>query len=284
MIGIPLIRIRIRMKSIFVVNAFYLSLASTAENQVRADLIADAETIVPAATIRVGLLLTLPKHAHVYWRNPGDSGLASGVEWNVPQGVTVGDLQWPNPKRFEVEGLEDTNHGYEDQILLYSDVSVPKDAFGTLTLSVRAYWLLCLDDGVCIPEDAELSLVVPIASTKKPSAHIATFDTFAARVPRSSESHDVPLKIQSAKDVGKLTVTTTAPWEFIATSEEDEANFFPDEGVAWRRVGPRANGGSIRAEFRAAKADEAVFTGVLTLLVRNTQTEKYETLFVSIAE
>ncbi len=36
---------------------------------------------------------------HVYWRNPGDSGLPPEVAWTLPAGFSAGPLQWPAPSR-----------------------------------------------------------------------------------------------------------------------------------------------------------------------------------------
>lgn len=261
-----------------------IATAAAAENQVRAELIADAQSIAPGETFRVGVILHLPKRAHIYWRNPGDSGLATGIEWQLPEDMKVSEIQWPNPSRFEVQGLEDVNHGYEDEVLLYSNVTAPEDASGNLILAARAYWLLCLDDGVCIPEDVELTFEVLVAAERKPSDRVAIFDAFAARVPQEIAGHDFPVEIRTNKDNGELTVAATPPWEIIANGGGEEANYFPDAGSAWQRIEPAPGDASAQAVFRTTDADEPVFTGVLTIPMRNSRENKTRTLFVSAVE
>ena len=48
---------------------------------------------------------------HVYWRNPGDSGLATALNWTLPPGVTAGELQWPYPHRSQLGDI--VNYGYD---------------------------------------------------------------------------------------------------------------------------------------------------------------------------
>src|ERR671926_32149 len=42
---------------------------------------------------------------HGYWLNPGDAGLPMQVEWQLPNGFSVGPLRYPVPGRFEIAGL-----------------------------------------------------------------------------------------------------------------------------------------------------------------------------------
>ena len=76
-----------------------LQSAAVVDNpQVRAQLVADAPAGVgPAKAVHVGLLLQHQPHWHTYWINPGDSGLATRLEWTLPPGVTAGETQWPIP-------------------------------------------------------------------------------------------------------------------------------------------------------------------------------------------
>ena len=98
------------VKSIFaLILSLCISVPAIAE-QVKARLVADVETIEPGTPFRLGVLLTIPEHAHIYWRNPGTSGLATGIEWDLPEGFTVGELQWPNPQRFEIEEIDDITY------------------------------------------------------------------------------------------------------------------------------------------------------------------------------
>src|SRR5688500_219418 len=84
------------------------ALATSAEagkqEHVKAQLLADVSAAKPGATFTLGVLLTLDPHWHVYWTNPGDSGRATSVKFQAPAGVTVGELRYPVPIRFDQPG------------------------------------------------------------------------------------------------------------------------------------------------------------------------------------
>ncbi len=69
-------------------------------DQVRAELIAHApEGVVPGKPVMLGLKIEHQPEWHTYWRNPGDSGLPTTLEWSLPAGVMAGDIAWPAPKK-----------------------------------------------------------------------------------------------------------------------------------------------------------------------------------------
>src|SRR5581483_10707156 len=80
------------------------------------ELISAVESIQPNSTFQVGLLFHLEPGWHIYWKNPGDSGQRPRLKWDLPEGLTVGEIEWPTPKRLPVGPLLD--YGYEGQVLL----------------------------------------------------------------------------------------------------------------------------------------------------------------------
>ena len=46
----------------------------------RAELIAERTALEPGQTVTVALRLQLEEHWHVYWKNPGDSGMANTMQ------------------------------------------------------------------------------------------------------------------------------------------------------------------------------------------------------------
>ncbi len=114
--------------------------------QLRAELVAHAPQGVQAGQPTwVGLQLTHQPEWHTYWRNPGDSGLPTQIELNLPAGITAGDVQWPLPHKIKASNL--TNYGYDKTVLLAVPLTVSKDykpnAAQTCDLQVRANWLVC---------------------------------------------------------------------------------------------------------------------------------------------
>jgi DsbC/DsbD-like thiol-disulfide interchange protein len=135
---------------------------------VEAELVAAKTALVPGEPITVALRLVLEKGWHTYWRNPGDSGLPTTVTWTLPPGVEAGPIEWPAPLMLPVGPL--VNYGYEGVALHLVEIRAQRSLAigGTAVLSARADWLVCKE--VCIPEGADLTLVLPVAESAPPDA------------------------------------------------------------------------------------------------------------------
>ena len=152
--------------------------------QLRAELVAHAPQGVQAGQpIWVGLQLTHQSDWHTYWRNPGDSGLPTQIELNLPAGITAGDVQWPLPRKLKAGNL--TNYGYDKTVLLAVPLTVSKqykpNASQTLDLQVHANWLVCRLE--CIPQEGDFALRIPVNSSFAPQA--AAFDALQAQQPQA---------------------------------------------------------------------------------------------------
>src|ERR1700722_10711454 len=143
-------------------QAFSLSGNVVATDNVKAHLVSEVSAIAPGQSFWVALEFTIRDGWHTYWRNPGDSGQATTLKWQLPPGFTAGDIVWTTPHRFEIPPL--VNYGYAKHAVHLVNITAPKDLKpGTpVVLSAKASWLVCSD--VCIPEDAELQLKLPVSS------------------------------------------------------------------------------------------------------------------------
>lgn len=128
---------------------------------VEADLVAEQSAATPGQTLTVALRLKIIPHWHTYWRNPGDSGEPTVLDWKLPAGWTAGTIQWPQPKRLPAGPL--MNFGYENEVLHLVEIAVPANASGTVRLAARAAWLVCNPER-CIPEAGEVSLEMPVGA------------------------------------------------------------------------------------------------------------------------
>lgn len=226
---------------------------------VAARLVASAEAVAPGDTLTLGVAKTIIPKWHTYWQNPGDSGLATTIAWEVPDGVEVGDIEWPAPERHALGPV--TNYGYEGEVTLLSALTVPADATPGSTLAVRAAvsWLVCAD--VCIPEDVELTLDLPVAAQTGGDAHPA-IDAARARLPQPSPwaaRHAVSEDgVRVAVDTGALPDGATDIW------------FYPLEWgridhSAAQQLSRTAEGIVIEAPRGQAPPRDAPLTGVLVI-------------------
>jgi thiol:disulfide interchange protein DsbD len=145
-----------------------LSLAATAlaaapvlTEHVEAELVAERTAAEPGKTLTVALRLKIIPHWHTYWRNPGDSGEPTALEWKLPPGWSAGSIQWPAPRRLPAGPL--MNFGYEAEVLHLVDLAVPPGAAGVARVGAQATWLVCNPEH-CIPESAHLVLDVPLGA------------------------------------------------------------------------------------------------------------------------
>jgi thiol:disulfide interchange protein DsbD len=147
--------------------------------QVRAELVAHApEGVVPGKPLWLGLVIQHKPEWHTYWKNPGDSGLPTTLQWTLPVGFTAGDIQWPTPKKLPIGPL--MNFGYEGTLLLPVPVTVPAGfAAGQLDVKLQADWLVCKE--VCIPESGEFALSIPAQAAT--AGRAALFETARAALP-----------------------------------------------------------------------------------------------------
>ncbi|QKO23672.1 protein-disulfide reductase DsbD [Rhodoferax sp. BAB1] len=157
-------------------------------DQARTELLAHApEGVSPGQPVWVGLQIRHKEHWHTYWKNAGDSGLPTVLEWTLPPGVSAGEIAWPIPKKISVGPL--VNYGYEDTLLLAVPLTIGPDfkppVLGdALTVKLRASWLICKTE--CIPEEGEYTLRIPLKGST--ALHGATFEAARQAQPRALDA------------------------------------------------------------------------------------------------
>lgn len=145
--------------------------------QVRAELLAWApDGVEPGKPVWVGLQLTHQPEWHTYWKNSGDSGLPTQLDWQLPAGIDAGEIAWPTPKKIPIGTL--ANYGYEKTVLLPVPLTVAPGFTGQqLNVTLKASWLVCRKE--CIPQEGEFGLSIPVRSSTAASGQLFK-DTFAA--------------------------------------------------------------------------------------------------------
>ncbi|MGI9535403.1 MAG: protein-disulfide reductase DsbD domain-containing protein [Thermodesulfobacteriota bacterium] len=118
-------------------------------------LVTDSSSLDTDGIIRIGVLYDLKPGWHIYWKNSGDSGLPTKVEFTLPEGFEAGELLWPLPSAYKRAGNV-LDYGYEDNVLLWTNVKVPADYDKNkiLPVQVNTKWVSC--EKICIPGKAEL--------------------------------------------------------------------------------------------------------------------------------
>jgi thiol:disulfide interchange protein DsbD len=149
--------------------------------ELAATLLAEADDVAAGAGVALGVLLEHAPHWHSYWQNAGDAGLTTRVRAELPDGVSLGPIEWPHPERYELAGIQ--NYGYEGRVLLPMTLSVSA-AYAADTVPVRLTvdWLACKEE--CIPGRAELAIELPVGGGGPVvAAHADDFAAARARQP-----------------------------------------------------------------------------------------------------
>lgn len=157
---------------------------------VRAELVASVDAWAPGRPFRLAVRLAIKEGWHVNWLNPGDAGLAPGIEWRVPKGFKTTVMCWPYPERFATGPL--VIFGYARELLLVTEVTPPADfaAGSAVELGAEVTWLAC--EEACIPGSASLSLKLPTEATARANAkESAAIDTWSARCPELAGAWNV---------------------------------------------------------------------------------------------
>lgn len=232
-------------------------------DHVRAELVASAEAVRPGETILVGLNQQIIPHWHTYWLNPGDSGLATSIAWQLPEGAAAGEILWPRPKRIPVGPI--ANYGYEDEVTLLTEVAVPEGLQPGESFPMRATvdWLVC--EEICIPEQVELSLTLPVAA---PGAPVGPGSPLIEQA-RAELPVESPWPAAFAPGEGTLTLTLAAPE--LSGERLEEAYFFPAAWGAVEHAAPQpweVADGRLLLRLKPGAAAQAAPDGVLVLTER----------------
>ncbi|WP_460831570.1 protein-disulfide reductase DsbD family protein [Lysobacter humi (ex Lee et al. 2017)] len=221
-------------------------------------LVAEADAAVPGTRLTLGLLLEHDPHWHTYWRNPGDSGLPTEIELDLPDGVVAQPIDWPRPQRFVLSEI--VNFGYAGRRLLPVTIWIPAGyAAPTLPVRAAANWLIC--EVECIPGKATYALELPIAA--EASADARWRDDFAAA--RADLPRPAPgtLTVATQGDAIDLVLRGVegdpSRWQWFPETAEVAAN---GATPAWRRTGDGWAARWPKSEYFSAMPAEVALVAV----------------------
>lgn len=170
---------------LFFVTAFCGAAAPAPVPHGSVELISEVDHAQPGADFTVGLHFKLEPGWHIYWKNPGDSGLPPRIQWTLPEGWSAGEIEWPAPKRLPVGPLLD--YGYENDVLLPITIHNAKgtSASGPAAIKAELRVLVCRE--TCIPGKASLALSLPVRM--QPARKIAANEPLFARARAARPIH-----------------------------------------------------------------------------------------------
>ncbi len=191
---------------------------------------------------------------HIYWQNPGASGMPTTIEWQLPSGVVTQAMQWPLPVK--LIDKEVTSYIYTNETVLLVPLKLGPDLKpGPLALNAKVSWLECQVS--CIPGSADVTGQIVVGSQAKPSPEAALLQKWQARVPTlgSAVSARAWWEKPATGDLRPLVIE----WNGPATAREPD--FYPDTTEKFEVQGetervPASNGKlRIRKEVKKSEGD-----------------------------
>jgi DsbC/DsbD-like thiol-disulfide interchange protein len=153
------------------------------------ELVSDNSAISPGHDFTVGLEFKMERGWHIYWENPGDSGEPPHVTWQLPKGLTAGEIKWPAPRKMGASTI--VNYVYDGDVLLIAPIRVGADYAGSSSDKMEAAvkFLICSDQ-MCMPGKAQLSLDAPAkAQSGQDAATASIFAAARARLPKPAPAN-----------------------------------------------------------------------------------------------
>lgn len=144
------------------------------------DLVPEFGSVMEGQPLAFALTMDHVDGWHTYWKNYGDSGETTAIEWTLPEGVKATGLLYPAPERQRTGPL--MNFGFDHKVTLLTSLEVSKDIkASTLPVTAKVTWLACMD--ICVPESKEFSFNLPVSAPPSPALHPEIFQAARAALP-----------------------------------------------------------------------------------------------------
>lgn len=153
-------------------------------------LLADAKGIEPGKPFKLFVVFEIQPGWHIYYKNAGDAGMPTQVQWNLPKGFTATALDWQPPETFSDSGI--VTYGYRNRTTISAMVTPPMDLTpgSSVNLTAKIKWLSCKN--ICLPGGTTVSLSLPIVSSSASSFSVLN-TTFSDGAGSSSQKQSVLL-------------------------------------------------------------------------------------------
>ena len=165
----------------------------------RATLRLSANTAKSGDTIMAAVRLEMSPGWHTYWKNGGDSGGPTQIEWKLPAGITAGEIQWPTPEKYVTEGL--TTYVYHGEAILLIPLTVDSTAkLAETEIKAEVSWLEC--EKLCVPGDQVVTAAFNIGETTTSSDAAPLIESAKSKLPADGKA-----------------LNMSASWDGIATGD-----------------------------------------------------------------
>lgn len=218
---------------LFIVFATTFSSFAQQKSLAEAKLVVDSFSPKKDSIISIGVLINLKDDWHIYWRNPGDSGLPTEVEYTLPKEFVASKIKFPTPKIFY--SGEIINYGYSHQVLFISEISIPKNFNQKeISISARLSSLICKD--LCKVFDTTLTIKLDLLENYYPPKLISDLFDYTRSV--------LPLFDQNIKVLAKLnsnSISLLIDKKIPTGKEISRFDFYPYQTGVFKNVVKQSN-------------------------------------------
>lgn len=185
-----------------------------------ARLVLNVSAAKPGDTIYAGVHLKLPSEWHTYWRNAGEAGEPAKIIWQLPDGISAGEIIWPVPEKYVLGGVG--SYVYHNEVLLIVPLTISKTTgFGSKNIFAKVQWFECKE--VCKPASGSLSTTLVVGEKTLPSPDAPLIEEWLKHCPSIDCPVSAVFRISPPDSEGKFTFTIhcSSPYPVI--------DFFPYE-------------------------------------------------------
>jgi len=219
-------------------------------------IISEHAELTPGSTETLGLVFTMDPHWHIYYKGaPGGGNPPSIEEANLPKGYSLGEIQWPAPKRYIAPG-DIYDSVYEGEVTLLVPLSIPANAKpgDKAKIGLKLGWLECSD--VCVFGKGEDSKTISLSAADAKPAR----STDASLIDKSRAAMPKPWPIEGAKAELRDGVLT------IQVPGAERLEFYPGQDSSDVKAPAESTASkseTLTIRFEGANKDQVTADGVL---------------------
>lgn len=218
---------------LFIVFATTFSIFAQQKSLAEAKLVVDSYSPKKDSVISIGVLINLKDDWHIYWRNPGDSGLPTEVEYSLSKDFIVSEIKFPTPKIFYSDEI--INYGYSGQVLFISEISIPENFNQKeISISARLSSLICKD--LCKTFDTTLTIKLDLLDDYYPPKQISDLFDYTRNILPIMEQNIKVTAIQNSNSISLL-----IDKKILSEIEINSFEFYPYQTGVFKNVIKQSN-------------------------------------------
>lgn len=129
-------------------------------NKVSVSIMTKNDAINPKADIDILVKFKMKNGWHIYSQNPGEIGIPTKIQWNLPEGYEIKNEQWSRDSKFVSDGI--VQYGYGDIAYYRASIKPNAKTYGKTEIDGKITWLACKDE--CVKEKFLFNFTLPIVN------------------------------------------------------------------------------------------------------------------------